>query len=60
MRSLEEHFVINSIGRAEGRAEGAHLNAINIAKRLLDMGLSVDDIAKATMLQEEEIKKFLQ
>ena len=65
MFSLEYNFnaelnAYKIVGRAEGRAEGAHLNAINTAKRLLDMGLSVDDIVKATMLQKEEIKKILQ
>lgn len=46
-RSMEE-------GRAEGRAEGR----VEIARNLLNMGMSIDDIAKATGLQRQEIERL--
>jgi predicted transposase/invertase (TIGR01784 family) len=42
-------------GIAEGRAEGEHIKAIQIAKNLKIAGLSADVISKATGLSEEEI-----
>ena len=53
-------------GMARGRAEGikrgiekgSYNNKIETAKRLLDMGLSLPDIAKATTLSESEIKNL--
>ena len=45
------------IGRAEGIAEGMKLQAIETAKTLLDMGLFLPQITKATGLTESE---FLQ
>ena len=45
-------------GREEGREEGERKKQIEIAKRLLTLGISIDDIAKATELTKEEIEKF--
>jgi len=45
-------------GRAEGRAEGEHLKAKEIAKNLKQSGFSADAIAKATGLTEEEISSL--
>ena len=42
-------------GREEGRAEGERAKAIEIAKQLLAMHLSVDSITKATGLSEAEL-----
>ena len=42
-------------GRAEGRAEGEQSKAIDIAKNLKSMGLSIADIMKATGLSEDDI-----
>ena len=45
-------------GRALGKAEGTKEKAIEIAKNLLNMKMSIKDISKATDLTEEEIKKL--
>jgi len=58
--SYEEGIAVGiEQGIEQGRTEGFYDAKLDTAKRLFDMGLSVDDIAKATMLQEEEIKKIL-
>jgi predicted transposase/invertase (TIGR01784 family) len=43
-------------GRAEGRAEGEHDKALDVAKNLKGMGLSDEDIARATGLSQEDIQ----
>ena len=45
-------------GRAEGRAEGKHAVNTETAQRLLAMGLSAEQVAKATQLPLEIIKKL--
>ena len=45
-------------GRAEGRAEGEQSKAIDIAKNLKSMGLSIADIKNATGLSEDDIMKI--
>ena len=45
-------------GCAEGRAENEKNIAIEIAKNLLEMGMSIDNIMKATGLSQEEIAKL--
>ena len=50
-RSMEE-------GRAEGIAEGIAEGRVEIARNLLNMGMSIDDIAKATGLQRQEIERL--
>ena len=45
-------------GRAEGKAEGTKENTIQIARNLLNMKMSIEDISKATGLTEDEIKKL--
>ena len=47
-------------GLAEGRAEGRAEEKIATAKRLLQMGLSIDIIAKGSDLSIEEIQKLIQ
>ena len=42
-------------GKAEGRAEGKKIQAAETAEALLDMGLSLQQITKATGLTEAEI-----
>ena len=42
-------------GRAEGRAEGLAEGRIEIAKKLLAMGLTVEQVAEATGLTKDEI-----
>ena len=44
-------------GRAEGRAEGEHEKALQIARKLLEAGMSVDFVAQNTGLSIEEIRK---
>ena len=45
-------------GKAEGLAEGKAEEKTATAKRLLSMGLSVEDIAKATSLSVEQVEKI--
>ena len=44
------------MGRVEGREEGIEMRNIMLARSFRDMGVSIDKIAKATGLTEEEIK----
>ena len=44
--------------REESLAEGEAKEKLATAKRLLSMGLSVQDVAKGTSLSVEQIKKF--
>ena len=43
------------MGRVEGREEGIEMRNIMLARSFRDMGVSIDKIAKATGLTEEEI-----
>ena len=45
-------------GREEGRAEGREEGRAEVAKNLLEMGLPVDNIAKATGMTTDEIKRL--
>ena len=45
-------------GREEGRAEGAKDEKKATARRLLAMGLSAEQVAAATQLSLDEIKKL--
>ena len=45
-------------GREEGREEGSHSKAIETAKKLLDMGLQLENIAIATGLTQDEIEQL--
>ena len=45
-------------GREEGRAEGKHEANTETAQRLLAMGLSAEQVAKATQLPLEIIKNL--
>ena len=47
-----------SLGIEEGKNIGTKEKAIEIAKNLLNMKMSIKDISKATGLTEEEIKKL--
>ena len=42
------------------REAGREESKIEIAKRLLKLGISIEDVEKATELTKEEIKKFTQ
>ena len=44
-------------GRAKGREEGERKKQIEIAKELLKLGMSIEDIEKVTKLTKEEISK---
>ena len=46
-------------GRVEGKAEGRVEEKIATAKRLLSMGLTIQDIAKATALSVEQIEGIM-
>ena len=45
-------------GEAKGRVEGIAEEKLATAKRLLSMGLSVQDVAKGTSLSIEQIEKI--
>ena len=45
-------------GREEGLAEGEAKKSLEIAKKMLEMGLSVEQITEATGLSEEEVLKL--
>ena len=45
-----------SEGRAEGRAEGSHERALEDARRLKELGLDLDSIAKGTGLSREDVE----
>ena len=45
-------------GRVEGRAEGIAEEKLATAKRLLSMGLSVQDVAKGTSLSVEQVENL--
>lgn len=45
-------------GKAEGKAEGIVEEKLATAKRLLNMGLSVQDVAKGTSLSVEQVEKI--
>ena len=46
------------IGRAEGRDEGIAEGQAKIIKSLIETGMSVEEIAKATKISVEEVKKL--
>ena len=45
-------------GREKGRKEGERKKQIEIAKRLLKLGIGIEDIEKATELTKEEIENL--
>ena len=47
-------------GLEQGIEQGKHNKQVEIAKNLLNMNLSINDIAKATSLDIDEIKKILE
>ena len=55
-RLLDERREAKAEGKAEGLAEGKAKEKTATAKRLLSMGLSVVDIAKATSLSIEQVE----
>ena len=54
MKDIREESLAE--GEAKGRAEGKAEEKTAIAKRLLSMGLSVQDVAKGTSLSIEQIE----
>ena len=47
-----------SLGLAEGEARGSRQKALETAKNLLQFGLSVENIAKATGLSQEDVREL--
>ena len=45
-------------GKTLGIAEGSHQKALETAKNLLQFGLSVENIAKATGLSQEDVREL--
>ena len=59
MRMKDLRDEAHAEGKAEGLAEGGKAEEKTAtAKRLLSMGLSVEDIAKATSLSVEQVEKI--
>ena len=54
----DERTAARREGLAEGRSEGSHQKAIETAKNLLDMGLSTNNISRATGLDIKEIEQL--
>ena len=46
-------------GRAEGRAEGSREKAIEIARSLKDMGMSIDDISNLVGIDSDLLEKTI-
>ena len=65
---MKEQDVINQLyyakkkglaeGREEGLAEGEAKKSLEIAKKMLEMGLSVEQITEATGLSEDDVLKL--
>ena len=47
-----------SLGLAEGETKGSYQKALETAKNLLALNLSIENIARATGLTEAEVKKL--
>ncbi|WP_293829643.1 hypothetical protein [uncultured Phascolarctobacterium sp.] len=58
MRMKDLRDEAHAEGKAEGLAEGKAEEKTATAKRLLSMGLSVEDIAKATSFSVEQVEKI--
>ncbi len=57
MMTLAEKLIME--GMEKGREEGMEKGKLEVAKNLLELGIEIDKIAKATGLPEEEIRKFM-
>ena len=57
---MKEQDIINQLyyAKEEGLAEGKTEERLEIAKKMLEMGLSVEQITVATGLSEEEVLKL--
>ena len=57
---MKEQDVINQLyyAKEKGLAEGKTEERLEIAKKMLEMGLSVEQITEATGLSEEEVLKL--
>ena len=53
----EEREIALQEGIAQGISEGSYQAKLETAKNLLGMGLSIENIAQATGLTEDEIEK---
>ena len=47
-----------SQGRSEGIAQGSYQRALETAKNLLGLGLSIENIAQATGLSKQEVEEI--
>ena len=54
MKDIREESLAE--GEAKGKAEGKAEEKLATAKRFLDMGLSVQDVAKGTSLSVEQVE----
>ena len=55
--SLSYYFKMQD-AREEGREEGITIRTLTLARSFRDIGVSLDKIAEATGLSEEEIKEL--
>ena len=56
MKDIREESLAE--GEAKGRVEGIAEEKLATTKRLLSMGLSVQDVAKGTSLSVEQVEKI--
>ncbi len=54
----EEREIALKEGEAKGFSEGSYLAKLETAKNLLELGLSIENIARATGLTEREIEQL--
>ena len=54
----EEREIALKEGEAKGFSEGSYLAKLETAKNLLELGLSIENIARATGLTERELEQL--
>ena len=47
-------------GRLEGLAEGRRLQSEEVARRLASMGMSVEDMSRATGMDPDEVRRLME
>ena len=58
VQRAEERKIAYTEGKSLGLAEGSHQKALETAKKLLQFGLSVENIAQATGLSQAEVENI--
>lgn len=58
-KAIRDEKSMREAGREEGREEGERKKQIEIAKKLLKMGMKIEEIERATKLTKEQIEKLI-